>query len=100
MLRPTPLRRSRFDNEYDRTPACEANYLAELREFRTYLKQHTDLAELKGLNLLGIQFALCEASKYRLYSHPPFAKGSSCWARPLTLEASLQRVCLLGTSST
>ena len=43
---------------YDRTPACEAMYLAELREFRTFLQENTDMDELKNLNLLGVQFAL------------------------------------------
>ena len=47
-----------FDNEYDRTPACEAMYLAELREFRTFLQENTDMDQLKNLNLLGVQFAL------------------------------------------
>ena len=80
-----------FDNEYDRSPqvfwGCHANrraghsctalplrdfrqaeklYVDELRAFRTYLQSHTSIAELKALNLLGVQFALCEASKARV----------------------------------
>ena len=47
-----------FDNEYDRTPSCEDMYLAELREFRTFLQENTDMEELKNLNLLGVQFEL------------------------------------------
>ena len=39
----------------------------ELREFQFYLASKTDVAELKKLNLLGVQFALCEASKYFFY---------------------------------
>ena len=42
-------------------------YLEELREFQFYLASKTDVAELKKLNLLGVQFALCEASKYFFY---------------------------------
>ena len=42
-------------------------YVGELREFRDYLREHTDVAELKALNLLGVQFTLCEASKYFFY---------------------------------
>ena len=56
-----------FDNEYDRSPSAESMYLEELREFQFYLVSKTDVAELKKLNLLGVQFALCEASKYFLY---------------------------------
>ena len=56
-----------FDNEYDRTPAAETMYLEELREFQAYLVANTGVAELKCLNLLGTQFALCEASKYFFY---------------------------------
>ena len=56
-----------FDNEYDRTPAAETMYLEELREFQAYLVAKTEVAELKCLNLLGTQFALCEASKYFFY---------------------------------
>ena len=37
-------------------------YVAELREFRDYFMQHTTVEELKSLNLLGLQFALCEAT--------------------------------------
>ena len=42
-------------------------YLEELREFQAYLVAKTEVAELKSLNLLGTQFALCEASKYFFY---------------------------------
>ena len=53
-----------FDNERDQSPAAEMMYLEELREFQAYLLAKTDFNELKTLNLLGVQFALCEASKY------------------------------------
>ena len=56
-----------FDNEYDRSPAAEMMYLEELREFQAYLVSKTKVPELKTLNLLGVQFALCEASKYFFY---------------------------------
>ncbi len=56
-----------FDNEYDRSPLAERMYLEELREFQIYLFSRTDVPELKSLNLLGVQFALCEASKYFFY---------------------------------
>ena len=56
-----------FANEQDRSPAAEEMYVAELREFRDYLHDHTSVTELKELNLLGVQFALCEASKYFFY---------------------------------
>ena len=42
-------------------------YVAELREFRDYLQANTSIDELKELNLLGVQFALCEASNYFFY---------------------------------
>ena len=42
-------------------------YLEELREFQSYLSSKTDVPELKSLNLLGVQFALCEASKFFFY---------------------------------
>ena len=47
-----------FDNEQDRSPAAEQMYIEELREFRDYLRGRTSVAELRGLNLLGVQFAL------------------------------------------
>ena len=56
-----------FDNEQDRSPAAEQMYVAELREFRDYLQGDTIVPDLKSLNLLGVQFALCEASKYFFY---------------------------------
>ena len=42
-------------------------YIEEIRNFKRYLQQHTTIAQLRSLNLLGVQFALCEASKYFLY---------------------------------
>ena len=51
-----------FDNEQDRSPATKEIYVAELLEFRDYAHDHTNVIELKELNLLGVQFALCEAS--------------------------------------
>ena len=51
-----------FDNEQDRSPAAEEMYVAELREFRDYAHEHTNVEELKELNIWGVQFALCEAS--------------------------------------
>ena len=45
-----------FDNEQDRSPAAEEMYVAELREFRDYVHEHTNVKELKELNLLGVQF--------------------------------------------
>ena len=56
-----------FDNEQDRSPAAEQMYVSELQDFRDYLHANTSVDELKGLNLLGVQFALCEASKYFFY---------------------------------
>ena len=56
-----------FDNEQDRSPAAEQMYVSELREFRGYLHRNTSVDDLKKLNLLGVQFALCEASKYFFY---------------------------------
>jgi len=50
-----------FDNEQDRSPAAEQMYVAELRDFRAYLQGNTSVDELKELNLLGVQLALCEA---------------------------------------
>ena len=42
-------------------------YVTELREYRTYLLDNTTVQEMKTLNLLGVQFAVCEASKYLFY---------------------------------
>ena len=42
-------------------------YVQELRSFQDYLQQHTKVQALKDLNLLGVQFAICEASKYIFY---------------------------------
>ena len=52
----------RFDNDRDSSESAEKMYVAELREFRDYFMQHTTVEELKSLNLLGLQFALCEAT--------------------------------------
>ncbi len=41
-------------------------YLEELRDFRTFLHHNTDMEELKGLNLLGVQFELRRAVTERL----------------------------------
>ena len=35
-------------------------YVGELREFRCFVMANTNVEELQGLNLLGIQFALCD----------------------------------------
>jgi len=47
--------RRRFENEKDRSPACEAMYVEELRGFRTYLQEHAVVDDLRNLNLLGVQ---------------------------------------------
>jgi hypothetical protein len=51
----------RFDNEHDRSPQAEKMYVDELREVRAFLHERTTVPELKALNLLGVQFATCEA---------------------------------------
>ena len=56
-----------FDNEYDRSPTAEDMYVEELRDFKAFLISSTDIAELRDLKLLGVQFALCEASKYLFF---------------------------------
>ena len=56
-----------FDNEQDRSPAAEEMYVGELRDFRDYLMASTDIIQLQTLNLLGVQFALCEAARYIFY---------------------------------
>ena len=56
-----------FDNEQNPSPLAEQMYVDELRDFRDFLRANTQVAELKGLNLLGVQFALCESSKYFFY---------------------------------
>ena len=77
-----------FDNEQDRSPAAENMYVQELREFRDYLRQKTSITDLKALNLLGVQFALCEASKYFFYlryeSGPIYKPSTRDF--PLTLQ--------------
>ncbi len=73
-------------------------YVEELRTFRAYLQEHTSIAELKGLNLLGAQFALCEASKYFFYlryeSGPIFKPSTRNFQLPLqtTSETDVQRL--------
>ena len=42
-------------------------YVEELREYRRYLQQHATNEDLRSLNLLGVQFALCECSKHWFY---------------------------------
>ncbi len=54
-----------LDNEQE-SFRVEATYVEELREFKAFL-QKTEIEELRSLNLLGVQFALCEASKYIFY---------------------------------
>ena len=53
-----------FDNEEDTSPACEEMYKDELRRFRAYMVKRVDSEDLRNLNLLGVQFALCECSKH------------------------------------
>ena len=72
--------------EYDRSDVCEAMYVQELRSFRDYVQQHTKVQALKDLNLLGVQFAICEASKYIFYLQ--YESGSIY--RPSTREFELQ----------
>ncbi len=52
------------DNDFDRSPAAEQMYLQELRDFKSFLCTHTDMLELRNLNLLGVQFALCEGALF------------------------------------
>ena len=55
-------------------------YVGDLKQFRDYLRGHTDVADIKGLNLLGVQFVLCEAAKcfsYLRYESGPVYKPSS-----------------------
>ena len=63
---------------------AEKLYVDELRAFRTYLQSHTSIAELKALNLLGVQFALCEASKARV-----FWFGTGEWAKKSNIPVPL-----------
>ena len=63
-----------FDNEEQATPASQQMYVEELRDFQRYLVATCRLQELHGLNLLGVQFGLCKASKY-LY-HLEFERGA------------------------
>ena len=42
-------------------------YKDELRRFRAYMVKRVDSEDLRNLNLLGVQFALCECSKYWFY---------------------------------
>ena len=43
-----------FDNDQDSSPAAERMYLAELKSFRSWMVDHTEVAELQTLNLLGV----------------------------------------------
>ena len=79
-----------FDFEQDRSPTIEAMYVTELREFRAYLVSNTDVAELKSLNLLGVQFVLCEASKYIFYLR--YESGSLYRPSSRDIEVDLQAV--------
>ena len=49
-------------------------YKDELRRFRAYMVKRVDSDDLRNLNLLGVQFALCEASKHHAFEGP--IKGS------------------------
>ena len=51
----------------------------ELRDFREFLVANTVVEELRGLNLLGIQFALCEASKWLFYLRSSFVSVMEIW---------------------
>ena len=51
----------------------------ELRDFRDFLVAHTVVEELRGLNLLGIQRALCEASKWLFYLRSSFVSVMEIW---------------------
>ena len=46
-------------------------YLDELRSFRSWMVYHTGVPELQALNLLGVQFALCEAWLF-CYANPNY----------------------------
>ena len=46
-------------------------YLDELRSFRSWMVYHTGVPELQALNLLGVQFALCEAWLFS-YANPNY----------------------------
>ncbi len=48
----------RFDNEQEALRA-EPMYIEELREFKSYLREKTEVPELRSLNLLGVQFVSC-----------------------------------------
>ena len=65
-------------------------YVNELREFRAYLVANTDVVELKHLNLLGVQFALCEASKYFFFLR--YESGSIYRPSTRDIEVALQGV--------
>ena len=79
-----------FDNEQDRLRAAEQMYVAELREFRDYLQANTGIAKLKELNLLGVQLALCEASKYFFYLR--FERGSIYKPASRDFHVALQEI--------
>ena len=52
--------------------------------------EHTDVEELKGLNLLGVQFALCECSKWLFYLR--YDSGSIYRPSSRDFELALQEV--------
>ena len=49
-----------FDNDQDTSPVAERMYLDELKSFCSWMVDHTGVPELQTLNLLGVQFALCD----------------------------------------
>ena len=48
-----------FDNDQGTSSAAERMYLDELRAYRNFLIERTAIDDLRNLNLLGVQFALC-----------------------------------------
>ena len=54
------------------------------------LIEHTDVVELKHLNLLGVQFALCESSKYFFYLR--YESGSIYRPSTRDIEVKVQAV--------
>ncbi len=47
--------------DMDASPTAERMYVDELRDFRGFLIERTAIDDLRSLNLLGVQFALCSA---------------------------------------
>ena len=72
-----------FDNEYDRSPTAERMYIDELREFQAFLVESTDVVELKTLNLLGVQFALCDLGELVLGMNIKVCISHVCIIRPM-----------------